>query len=134
MFVAFDGIDGCGKTRQADLFKDYCEKSGLTVTINRDPGGTPAGTKIRQILLDKSTPLTPEGQTMLFMAARAELCHLIQEQEKQHEVVISDRWVLSTLAYQCHLQSVDRQFVLDLYRTVIRRSPDVYVVIDIDPG
>lgn len=132
MFVVFDGIDGCGKTRQADLFQAHCQAAGLTTTINRDPGGSPAGSKIRAILLDKSIPLDPVSQALLFAASRNELYKLIKEQSRTNKVVISDRWVTTSLAYQCHALGVSRELVMDLYDRTVGVHPDIYVIIDID--
>lgn len=132
MFIVFDGIDGCGKTRQSDLFQQYCIDIGLTSSIHRDPGGSPAGSKIRAILLDKEVPLSPISQAMLFSASRNELHQIIKAQRETHDVVISDRWVLTTLAYQCHALGVDREFALDMYRRTVALFPTVYVVIDVD--
>lgn len=132
MFIVFDGIDGCGKTRQADLFQLYCEQTGLTSSIHRDPGGSPAGSKIRSILLDKTVPLDPVSQLLLFSASRNELYKIIKEQLSQVDVVISDRWLFSTLAYQCHALGVDRDLAIDLYKRTIGLFPSVYVVIDVD--
>ena len=98
LFVTFEGIDRSGKTTQARLLCDALGEDALGV---REPGGTAAGERVRAILKDPSLPLSPEGEALLFAAARAELVtEVILPALALARVVVSDRFLDSSLAYQ----------------------------------
>jgi dTMP kinase len=98
LFVTFEGIDRSGKTTQARLL---CEALGDSALGVREPGGTAAGERVRSILKDPAVPLSPEGEALLFAAARAELVtDVILPALALGRVVVSDRFLDSSLAYQ----------------------------------
>ena len=98
LFVTFEGIDRSGKTTQAGLLVDALGDDALGV---REPGGTPAGEKVREILKDPSVALSPEAEALLFAAARSELvADVILPALAEGKVVVSDRFLDSSLAYQ----------------------------------
>jgi dTMP kinase len=98
LFVTFEGIDRSGKTTQAGLLVDALGDEALGV---REPGGTEAGEKVREILKDQSVSLSPEAEALLFAAARSELvADVILPALEQGKVVVSDRYLDSSLAYQ----------------------------------
>src|SRR5829696_5369327 len=98
LFVTFEGIDRSGKTTQAGLLVDALGEGALGV---REPGGTAAGERVRDILVDASTPITPETEALLFAAARSELvAPVILPALEAGKVVVSDRFLDSSLAYQ----------------------------------
>jgi dTMP kinase len=98
LFVTFEGIDRSGKTTQAGLLVDALGGEALGV---REPGGTPAGEKVREILKDPSVALSPEAEALLFAAARSELvADVILPALDKGKVVVSDRFLDSSLAYQ----------------------------------
>jgi dTMP kinase len=98
LFITFEGIDRSGKTTQARLL---CEALGESALGVREPGGTEAGERVRAILKDPAVPLSPEGEALLFAAARAELVtDLILPALAVGRVVVSDRFLDSSLAYQ----------------------------------
>jgi dTMP kinase len=98
LFVTFEGIDRSGKTTQARLLTDALGDDALGV---REPGGTEAGERVRAILKDPDVPLSPEAEALLFAAARAELvAHVILPSLASGRVVVSDRFLDSSLAYQ----------------------------------
>ncbi|HVD56535.1 MAG TPA: dTMP kinase [Thermoleophilaceae bacterium] len=98
LFVTFEGIDRSGKTTQARLL---CEALGTAALGVREPGGTPAGERVRELLKDAAVPLGPEAEALLFAAARAELVErVIRPALEDGRVVISDRFLDSSLAYQ----------------------------------
>jgi dTMP kinase len=98
LFVTFEGIDRSGKTTQARLL---CEALGDSALGVREPGGTEAGERVRSILKDPAVPLSPEGEALLFAAARAELVtDVILPALALGRVVVSDRFLDSSLAYQ----------------------------------
>jgi dTMP kinase len=98
LFVTFEGIDRSGKTTQARLL---CEALGEDALGVREPGGTTAGERVRVILKDPGVQLSPEGEALLFAAARAELVtEVILPALALGRVVVSDRFLDSSLAYQ----------------------------------
>lgn len=102
-FIVFDGPDGSGKTTQLNRFADYAQHEGLEVCRLRDPGGTEVGEQIRRILLrpDNDEPLDLTCEMLLFMASRAQLmAQCIRPALAQQQLVLVDRFISSTLAYQ----------------------------------
>ena len=98
LFVTFEGIDRSGKTTQARLL---CEALGVAALGVREPGGTPAGERVRDLLKDAAVPLGSEAEALLFAAARAELVDkVIRPALDEGRVVVSDRFLDSSLAYQ----------------------------------
>ncbi len=98
LFVTFEGIDRSGKTTQAQLL---CEALGDAALGVREPGGTPAGERVRDLLKDAAVPLGSEAEALLFAAARAELVDkVIRPALEDGRVVVSDRFLDSSLAYQ----------------------------------
>src|SRR5262245_42126131 len=101
-FIVFDGGEGCGKSTQAVMLRKRLETEGLTVVPVHDPGATRIGELIRRILLDPdNTDMAMRCEMLLYMAARSQLMsETIQPALADGKVVISDRFVSSTLAYQ----------------------------------
>jgi len=98
LFVTLEGIDRSGKTTQAALL---CRALGEVALGVREPGGTPAGERIRELLKDPDAELSPEAEALLFAAARAELVSwVIRPALAEGRVVVSDRFLDSSLAYQ----------------------------------
>ena len=98
LFVTFEGIDRSGKTTQAGLLVDALGEAALGV---REPGGTEAGEHVRELLKDPKVELSPEGEALLFAAARSELvAQVILPALASGRVVVSDRYLDSSLAYQ----------------------------------
>ena len=103
MLITFEGIDGCGKSTQAQLLKDRLEIEGIEALLLREPGGTQLSEHIRGLLLEHnfSHPLTAEAELMLFAASRAQLVReVILPALKRNAIVILDRFTDSTIAYQ----------------------------------
>jgi dTMP kinase len=100
MFVAFEGIDGSGKTTQAALLADWARAQGHEVVAVREPGGTALGERVRELLLD-GPEMTAWAEAALFAAARAELAErVIRPALLRGALVVCDRYVDSSLAYQ----------------------------------
>lgn len=129
MFVCFEGIDGAGKSTQAQLLHDHLKYLGYAVELVRDPGTTKLGQSIRQLILDCDDPITPAAQALLFSAARAELSAYIRQRLADKVIVICDRWLLSTLVYQ---GGISRQLILAIFGATCL-IPDFCVLLDIDP-
>ena len=102
MFISFEGIDCCGKTTQAKLLIEKLQSQGHHVLFLREPGGTTISEKIRDILLDKKNlKMIQVTELFLFSASRAQLVtEVIKPALQQNKIVISDRYVDSTTAYQ----------------------------------
>src|SRR5919106_5278834 len=97
LFVTFEGIDRSGKTTQARLL---CSALGSDALGVREPGGTPAAERVRDLLKDAAVPLGPEAEALLFAAARAEIVgKVIQPALEAGRVVVSDRFLDSSLAH-----------------------------------
>ena len=132
-FIVFDGGEGCGKTSQAQLLKDVLEKAGLRPMLVRDPGSTRIGEMIRAILLDPDhDEMSMRCEMLLYMAARAQLvAEIILPALTAGQVVISDRFVSSTLSYQLGgdgLTAADIRATADI--AVKGRWPDVTLILD----
>lgn len=98
MFVSFEGIDGAGKSTQA---KRLAEALGSQALLLREPGGTPAGERLRELLKDPGVELHPRSELLLFLAARAELVErVIKPALDSGRDVVCDRYFDSTVAYQ----------------------------------
>ncbi len=121
LFIVFEGIEGSGKSTQAALIEKYLKRKGRAVLMTREPGGTPFGTKIREILLNGKDRLRPETETLLYMASRSELVErVIAPALKAGTIVICDRWLDATLAYQGYGSGVDLKWIRLLARNVVR--------------
>lgn len=134
-YIAFEGIDGAGKSTVAEAVAKELRADGLTVETVREPGGTPVGESIRQILLHSHDDLEPWAEAMLFAASRAQLAaHTIAPLVEKGTWVLSDRSVYSSLAYQ----GGGRELGVDIVRRVNAAGlagvwPDLVVVLELDP-
>jgi dTMP kinase len=133
IFISLDGIDGCGKSTQCRLLADWLRSQGHTVTTCRDPGGTALGDEIRQLLLSKNQEREPLAEALLFMASRVQLLsEIIDPALERGEIVISDRYLLSTVAYQGYGKGVDRELLWAMGRWAAdNREPDLTLVLDL---
>jgi dTMP kinase len=133
MFVTLEGIDRSGKTTQAALL---AEALGPETLLLREPGGTPAGERVRDLLKDPATELDPRAELLLFCAARAELCaRVVRPALAAGRSVVCDRFVDSTVAYQGAARGLGTDLVEDLNEIAIAGSlPDLTVLLRIDPG
>lgn len=109
MFITLEGPEGSGKTSQLPILADYLRAAGFTVLTTREPGGTFIGNQIRAVLTNmENTAMQPRTETLLFLAARAQLVEeVIRPALARDEIVLSDRYADSTLAYQGYGHGVD---------------------------
>ena len=134
-YIAFEGIDGAGKSTVAEAVAEELRSAGLTVETVREPGGTPVGESIRQILLHSHDHLEPWTEALLFAASRAQLAaQNIAPLLESGTWVLSDRSVYSSLAYQ----GGGRELGVDTVRSVNAAGlagvwPDLVVVLELDP-
>lgn len=133
LFVTFEGIDGCGKTTQLDLSKQYLTALGYKVVKLREPGSTPVSEKIRKILLDKRSTLGDVTELLLYEAARAEMTREeIQPLLRSGHVVLCDRFYDSTTAYQGYGRGLDLKIVRQLHRVAVGDcEPDLTLLFDV---
>lgn len=107
-FLVIDGPDGAGKTTQAMRIAEYLRARGEEVVTLREPGATPAGEAIRELLLDADTDVTPLTEMLLYQAARAQVVEtVIRPALAQGHSVVLDRYWYSTAAYQAHGLGLD---------------------------
>lgn len=102
MFISIDGIDGAGKTTQLDLLCEALADKGHTIARFRDPGSTPLGETVRDILLHREDiPLCSQAEMLLYMTARAQLVsEKLQPALEQRQTIITDRFLLANVVYQ----------------------------------
>lgn len=101
LFVVFEGGEGAGKSTQVQLLREALERSGETVVVTREPGGTPTGEAIREVVLDADGSVTPRAEALLYAAARAEHCtDVLVPAIDRGELVLCDRYVDSSIVYQ----------------------------------
>ncbi len=115
LLITFEGGDGAGKSTQIEMLKTYLEGRGRGVLVTREPGGTPVGERIRDILLDPRTEASPMTETLLMAADRAQHVEsVIRPALEKGIIVISDRYVDSSMAYQ----GVGRRLGLEAVRNL----------------
>jgi dTMP kinase len=134
MFVTFEGLDGSGKTTQVELLRTALERDGERVVATREPGGTPLGERVRELLLE-SEQVAPWAEAALFAAARAELVErVIAPALTRGETVLCDRFLDSSLAYQGIARGLGIERVLELNLNAIRGLlPDRTFLLLVDP-
>lgn len=136
-FVTIEGPDGAGKTTQVKKISDYLKSRGFKVLVTREPGGTPLGKKLREVLLtsEGESPV-PEAEALIYAASRAQLVKkVIEPALDKGFIILCDRFVDSSLAYQGwarglgieELARINRWFLQDIW-------PDLTIVLDIDPA
>jgi dTMP kinase len=135
VLVTFEGVDGSGKSTQTDLLSDWLQKEGRQVVTAREPGGTPLGERVRELLLD-GEGMAPWTEAALFTAARAELVdRVIGPALAGGADVICDRYLDSSLAYQGVARGLGVERVLAFNVEAIRGIlPDVtfLLLVDVD--
>ncbi len=135
-FIVFDGGEGCGKSTQAQLLKQVFEADGARVVLVRDPGSTTVGELIRAILLNpENDQMSMRCEMLLYMAARAQMMQqIIMPALESNAVVISDRFVSSTLAYQLGGDGITKNEIEATAEMAIKgRWPDLTLILDMPP-
>jgi dTMP kinase len=133
MFVSFEGLDGCGKTTQARLLARALEETGVEVVLTREPGGTPLGEQIRDLVLH-GDHVAPWAEAALYAAARAQhVEELIRPALARGATVVCDRYLDSSVAYQGAGRELGVEEVLALNLTAVGGLlPDLTFLVEID--
>ncbi len=134
LLITLEGCEGCGKSTQIRLLYEKLRSQGEKVFLTREPGGTKVGDQIRTILLDrKNHKLSAVSETLLYMASRSQLVtEVIAPKLEQGTVVLCDRWVDATVAYQGFAGGVDRNWIQSLGRVATQgMSPNLSLYLDL---
>ena len=134
-FVALEGGEGAGKSTQLALLEAWLRARGHDVVVTREPGATSAGGRIRELLLDPTATLSPRAEAMLYAADRAQhVAEVVRPALERGAVVLTDRYVDSSLAYQGAGRELERDEVARLSRWATEGLiPDLVVLLDVDP-
>jgi len=134
LFVAFEGGEGVGKSTQIARAAQWLRELGREVVETREPGGTPLGGELRRLLLDPDSHITPRAEAMLYAADRAQhVDTVIRPALEAGCVVLSDRYVDSTLAYQGAGRGLADTRLVTSWATA-GLTPDLTVLLDLDPA
>ena len=135
-FITFEGCDGSGKSTQLKLLSEYLTKEGVPHIFTREPGGGKISEAIREILLSgKNMEMTDECEALLYAASRVQHLHdRVEPALAEGKLVICDRYVDSSLAYQAHARRLGMEFVSKINAFALEEyPPDVTVFIDLTP-
>lgn len=136
LFITIEGPEGAGKTTQARLLYDHL-RSSYDVLYTREPGGTAIGERIRGLLLDEQhREMSAQTEMLLFAASRAQfVAEVVEPALRGGRIVLSERYVDASLAYQGYARGLDVQVVRQVNAVATRGvMPDLTVLIDIDPA
>jgi len=129
MFLAIEGIDGSGKSTQARMLVQWLRKQGRKAVRTREPTQSETGELLRGILR-KHTDIDPKAMAFLFLADRIEHASRIKAALDEGKIVVCDRYILSTLAYQS-AQGLDLKWLKGLHEGILQ--PDLTFILDLDP-
>lgn len=133
-FITFEGADGCGKTTQIGLIKEYFDKKNIETIVTREPGGSELGVHLRKILLHYDKPVSNVAETFLYLADRAQhIEYKIKPAINEGKIVLCDRHTDSTLAYQGYGRGQDLEKIKYLNSiATMGILPDLTIVFDIE--
>lgn len=135
-FISFEGPDGSGKSTQIKMLKNYLDNEGLDTLITREPGGTPIGEAIRGIILDPNHgEMSPITEAYLYAASRAQhVDQVIIPALEQGKVILCDRFVDSSIAYQGAGRGLGMEVIEDINKLALRGiMPDLTLFFDLKP-
>lgn len=132
-FITFEGVEGCGKSTQIRKLAAALTKKGKNVTLTREPGGCDIADKIRSILLDSANAaMVPLAELLLYAAARAQhISEVILPALAKGDIVLCDRFIDATVAYQGHGRKLDLEMINNLNRLAAANCrPDITLLLD----
>lgn len=135
IFISLEGIEGCGKSTQSKLLAQYFRELGYCVILTREPGGTPIGEKIRDLLLDpKNDNMASITELLLYLASRTQhIIEVISPALSAGKIVICERFNDATLAYQGYARGLELDRVWQLINAATYGlEPDLTIVLDLD--
>lgn len=135
-FITFEGCEGVGKSRQIKLLEEYLQKNNVKYYLTREPGGTPVSEQIRNVILDgKNVSMTDECEALLYAAARVQLLkEVVKPRLERGELVLCDRYVDSSLAYQGYARGLGVEFVGKINDFAIKNfMPDYTLFLNLPP-
>ena len=135
LFITFEGCEGSGKSTIAKMLKEELENANIPCLFTREPGGTPISEKIRNIILDPSTPeMTPRTEALLYAASRSQhTAEKIIPALEEGKIVICDRYLESSLAYQGAARELGVRNIFDINIFGGAIEPDYILFFDISP-
>ena len=136
-FIVFEGVDGSGTTTQSRLLASHLREAGLPVTLTREPGGTPIAEQIRQFVLDPSLEgISPMSELFLYAASRSQhVAEVIVPSLDRGDVVICDRYIASSLAYQGYGRGLNLEEIEQINRLAVGEClPDatIYLTLPVE--
>ena len=135
-FITFEGCDGCGKSTQLKMLSEYLTENSVAHVFTREPGGGKISEAIREILLNgKNAEMTDEWEALLYASARMQhLADRVEPALAQGKLVVCDRYVDSSLAYQAYARGLGVDFIGRINAKALEKyPPDVTVFIDLTP-
>lgn len=136
LFITLEGPEGSGKTSAIKIVKEQLEKEGYQIVMTREPGGTPISEQIRNVILDKSnTAMDYRTEALLYAASRRQ--HLVEKvwpNVKEGKLVICDRYLDSSLAYQGYARGLGVEDILNVNMYATEGTfPDITLLFDLEP-
>ena len=136
MFITFEGCEGVGKSRQIHMLEEYLKQNNIKYYLTREPGGCNVSEQIRSVILDgKNDAMADECEAMLYAAARVQLLNeVIAPKLKNGELVLCDRYIDSSLAYQGYARGLGVDFVEKINDYAIKNfMPDYTIFLSLTP-
>ena len=136
-FIVFEGCEGAGKSTQMRLLSELLQKRGAAHTVTREPGGSEISEAIRKVILDgRFTAMTDECEALLYAAARAQhLADTVAPALARGEIVLCDRYIFSSYAYQGAGRGLPRKFLEEINGYAVSNyMPDLALFLDIPPA
>ena len=133
VFIVFEGIDGCGKSTQLSALRERLQAHGVEPLVIREPGGTPVGEQIREILLERPLEMEPLTELLLYEASRSELTRkVLRPALEAGRVVLADRFAMASLAYQGYGRGLDLTLV-QKFNTIATDGvePSMTIILDV---
>ncbi len=136
MFITLEGCEGVGKSRQIRMLEEYLIQNGIKYYLTREPGGTPISEQIRSVILDgKNVSMTDECEALLYASARVQLLkENVKPRLERGELVLCDRYIDSSFAYQGYARGLGLEFVQKINDYAIKNfMPDYTIFLNLTP-